>query len=245
MGLDYTWSDFLTLGTLLGFQMGNAEVDDFGSDMDTLSYLIGGYGQWTYNGWFVDAMMGYTYHDYDNTRKIVLQNARSDTGGHQFTTHLNGGYDFRFGADNEWLLGVLGGIQYSYLEVEGYSERGSDANLNVGDQIARSLRSQLGITFSRKFAGDWGWITPELRAAWHHEFLDEERSVRAAFQSEAFDPFVVETDAPDRDFALVGLGIESGFPWCESLRFYIDYDLQIGQEDFLVHSGSGGIKIRF
>jgi outer membrane lipase/esterase len=248
IGRDYTWKEGRTLGLLGGFLLREAEVDDFGSRIESVSGTLGLYGQWISKGWFLDGMLGYTYNAFDNTRRLpsVNRTAVSETDGHQITADVSGGYTFEFGPRDSYRLEPQAGVQFSYLRVKGYSEDGAGGlDLKVEDQDIRSLVSRLGFSISKCFSNERGWIEPQVRAFWYHEFMDDDRSVRTSFQSTAFDPFTVRTEEADRDFAVIGFGIDGSPAGYENFRFFIHYDLQVGQDDFTVHMGTAGIQFYF
>jgi outer membrane autotransporter protein len=162
---------------------------------------------------------------------------------------------------SEWTIGPFVGLEYLRLNVDGFTERAhrfeeicpglqqsdiANANLVLGEQDMDSLRSRVGVrvNYHREIAYAWAFAT-ELRAAWQHEYLDDEGTISARFQALGLGgtPFAVKTSELGRDAALVGAGIN--FTFRNAYTFFTDYEAQVGQSEYMEHNVKGGVRIKF
>ncbi len=68
--------------------------------------------------------------------------AHSAPSGNEISGDFDGGYDFRRG---NWTFGLIVGVPYMYLDVDDFSEDGSDPiDLNVTQTQSDSLHSRIG-----------------------------------------------------------------------------------------------------
>jgi outer membrane autotransporter protein len=246
LGLDYRLTDEFTLGFVTGYNQNNATLDRLSSDLTVESYPVGFYGSWfNGKGWHVDASAIYTYNTYNSTRNIsfatINRRAQGDTDGHQATATLGAGYDFKVG---RWTFQPEVGTQLTYLSVDPYAETGAGAlNLRFQQQDAYSLRTHVGGAIRYEAKVFKTLVVPELRGAWHHEFLDNSRGVNIGFNEAALGSFQAKTNTPERDFALLGAGVTTYFS--ELVSAYLNYDTQVGQDSFLAHGVNGGVRFEF
>jgi outer membrane autotransporter protein len=158
---------------------------------------------------------------------------------------LIGGYDFRTAG---FVLSPELGFQYTHLSKDSYTETGAGAfDLNVGQQDVDSLRSKLGLRIAHPFTCESVKFTPEVHASWYHEFLDDTSSATTSLEGAPdFGSFVVRTTPRGNDFALVGAGL-SATPasWHENVSFFLNYDAQVGQTDFIAQTVDGGVRVDF
>lgn len=147
--------------------------------------------------------------------------------------------------------GVIGGciwqpymaMQYIYLRQDEFQESGADSINLVGDHInANSLRGILGMSLERPFQTGFGSLTPSIRAAWMHEFLDTRQTLQSSFAGAgAPGSFLIRGVDLGRDWAVTGVGLNLGIGGGVSL--FGNYDLQFN--DYQVfHTGSGGAEFR-
>ncbi|MEM1058377.1 MAG: autotransporter outer membrane beta-barrel domain-containing protein [Verrucomicrobiota bacterium] len=250
VGVDYRLTREFVLGLLFNYGSTDATLDGNGSSLDVDTYTGGLYAgfQSADDGWFGNAFVLGGASDYDQSRRIVFgginRTALSDPDGWQITSGATGGYLFNLDRSGTWQAGPIAGVQYTYLEQDGYTETGAQSlNLNVASQDAESFRTALGA----KLRGRWQVspdfaIVPSVSAEWLHEFLDDSRGITAAFSDPAPGSFVVNTRDPDRDFGLVGLGLD--FLVGEAWSAFLTYDAQFS-DDYLGHSIGGGARFEF
>jgi outer membrane autotransporter protein len=81
-------------------------------------------------------------------------------------------------------------------------------------------------------------LTPELRAAWVHEFLDTNQAFTASLPGVG-GGFAVQGVYLGRDWALLGTGLN--LQMGASTRLFGGYDLQVNDYQAM-HIGSGGVE---
>jgi len=211
----------------------------------------------------------------------------SSTQNNAYGANLDGGYDWCLGGGGEapapapqsygkdsknvappapgapavshWTIGLLAGLQYVHVEVDGFNEHSGSNNSNfcpecgpefpgpslaVDEQNLNSLRSRLGGRLTYHVLNCEGWaFAVEGRAAWQHEFLDDSRTISGTLIDSGLPSFGIRTPNPERDAALVGGGLNITFR--NRYTVFGDYDAQVGQSDFLAQSVKFGAKISF
>ncbi len=245
IGADYRVTRDLAVGALFNFDTTGADFAD-GSHLNEQSELLGFYATWAHKPWFINSLVGFGYNAYDNQRIVTDgTTASSHPQGDEVLANLNGGYEFKFG---RWELDPEAGFDYTHLAQDGYNESGGGVyNLNVADQVVDSFRTKVGF----RALGDYKWdgirFSPEIHADWYHECLDADRGVNVGTPgAPVLGSFVVQTDKPERDFALVGAGL-SATPaeLHDAITFFVNYDAQVGQADYIAHTFNGGLRIGF
>lgn len=84
---------------------------------------------------------------------------------------------------------------------------------------------------------------PELWAQWYHEFLDDSRGVATSLPGAP----ALGTFSPQRDFALVGVGLNTAFTGYHGMPvgLFINYNCPVGQSDYIANSVNGWHPRRF
>lgn len=251
-GADYTtrpdsstFSSQLTLGLYAGYQYTWADGGNVGTTRVN-SALFGGYASYSKGGFYADAILGGGYNDFQVRRSIqfstIDRTARGEPDGGQLNTSLNLGYDWQVG---KFTLGPVGGLQYTYVGIGGFTETGADSlNLRVESQSINSLRSTLG----GRVAYTWTvtetvLVVPELRVLWQHEYLNNSRNMSSALDGGMGPTFGYETSSPARDSVFAGAGVSAQFGNRWSGFMY--YNIDAGRRDFLGHMVSGGVGLRW
>jgi fibronectin-binding autotransporter adhesin len=245
LGVDYAITPHFLVGALFGYGHTDADTDNIGSTASVDTYSPGVYASFSDHGWYANALGSYGFSDYTQHRNIDLPGiggtARSNPDGDQIVGNLDGGYDFHSGA---WTFGPTAGIQYVHLEVNGYDESGLTAgNLSVNDNQADSLRSRLGGRINYVLQHDGIVFTPHFAASWQHEFLDQSRGVTSQFDGLGAGSFVVTTQNPSRDSALLDTGLDAELN--KTVTVFTDYTVQAGQANYFGQSIQAGVKIGF
>ena len=244
VGLDYRITPHFVLGALFNYSDSGVDFAD-GGHLDADTELAGLYAVWAQDGWRVNALAGYGFNQYDSDRAAFGSIAHSSPDGDEITAGGTLAYDFKLGRNV--VLSPEAGLDYTHLDVDSFSESGAGVfDLNVNNRQADSLRSHLGGRASATF--DCGPVTlsPQINAAWYHEFLDGENGVTTSIAgAPAIGSFLVSTQPPERDFALVGAGISAVPKGCDNVTIFVNYDAQVGQSDFMANTVDGGVRIGF
>lgn len=231
--------DQLVVGVALGYAnstsylTGDGRVDINGAQ-GTL------YGAWFKDGWHVEAAGGGGANLYDTRRQVLGQTARGDTQGHDAQGMLSGGYDWKAGG---WTFGPRVTVQYTTVEIDGFTESGSLAPLTVGSQSMDSLLTQAGAHLARTFeAGKTLW-TPELRLGWQHESMDSVTAVDAQFANGSGNIFSSQSVPLGRDAMVAGVGL--AVQWSKALTTYINYGTELMRDNYSVHNVNAGVRFSF
>jgi outer membrane lipase/esterase len=177
----------------------------------------------------------------------LSRDAQAETDSHQVLVATEIAYDFMLGHDRQWRITPIIGLQYTHLWIDGYSETGANVlNLNVRDQSADSLQTKIGLEASKLWRyGNNGHVTFFANGFWHHEILDDSRNVTASFNSNAVSAFSVQTENPERDFAILGIGLDSVPFSNQDVHLLLGYQHQLGQAGYTSHTIYGGYRRDF
>ena len=175
-----------------------------GSTTTVKDKTIGVRAAWTSGPMFAEAMLAYGMDSYDSTRAISFPGssalATSSTHGHQWTTGMTFGQDFK---SANLTVSPFAGLLASRWQANSFTEAGAGAfNATLGDQRAHSFRSQLGVEARYTL----GIIQPHVRAAWLHEFSDNSRAMPASFGPT--NTFALATRKAPRNTAVYSAGVD-------------------------------------
>ncbi len=220
----------------LAFSYGNTSVDaegvNQGNTTDLDSYQALAYASFLGNGWYLNGSLGFAKHEFDTRRLVTVPLSEILTGSHdawQYSAKVDAGYPFKMG--NSLTLIPMASLAYSYLDQDGYTEKGGAAALSVKDVNTDSIRTGLGakalvtLSDSREIKA-----VLEGRAMWFHEFGDDSQDTTASFAAGggAFTTNGVELD---RDAFNVGASLQiAGKNSHQSLT--LSYDAEIKDEYF-------------
>jgi outer membrane autotransporter protein len=198
------------------------------------------YSTWFHDGWHVEAAAGGGVNLYDTKRVVFGQDARGHTQGTDIQGLLGGGYDWKTGP---WTFGPRATVQYTKVDIDGFTESGSLAPLTISAQGMNSLLTQLGGHLARAIeVGKTVW-TPELRLGWQHESMDSSTLVDAQFANGSGNIFNSRSVPLGRDAAVVGAGLS--VQWSKSLTTYVNYDTELMRNNYSVHNVNAGIRFSF
>ncbi len=215
------------------------------------------YGTHYGDNYYVDGLVGYGQSDYDLNRRIFYQpglgasnplpgardrTAKADTDSDEFAVSVGGGYSFSGGA---FSYGPFARLEYVTVDIDGYEETGAQGlNLRVEDQDIDSFQSVLGGEVSYAVSTGFGVLVPQARLGWVHEFADDDRRIKATYVN---DPnqfqLVAETDAPDRDYGTLLLGLSGVFQG--GAQAFFAYETVLGLRDIEEHLFTIGGRIDF
>jgi outer membrane autotransporter protein len=191
-------------------------------------------------GFYADVAAMGGYSSYDTRRSGLAGTARGDTDGGNINALFGAGYDFNSGG---LTFGPTASFNYTYTGTNGFTEHDSLAPLNIHGGQGESLRTAFG--FKASYDCKLGNILfrPELRAAWQHEYGDNVYMLDSSFANGAGGNFAVSGPKLGRDSALIGAGFAVQFS--ERVSTYLYYDGELGRENYLSNSVTGGVRIAF
>lgn len=239
LGIDYRVCSNFAVGFTVGYAHTGADLTDQGY-IAVDGGRVGLYATAFGNGFYLDTAVTGGWNGYDSRRTALQGSARGSTNGGELDVFVGGGYDWKSGA---LTVGPTANFQYTYMDLGGFTERGSLAPLTVANQNAESMRTSVGL----KLSCDWKWhgllIRPEVRAAWQHEFGDTAYTLVSHLAHTGGSSFTVAGPDIGRDSALVGAGF--AVQCSERVSTYLYYDGEFGRSNYDSYSVTGGFRISF
>jgi fibronectin-binding autotransporter adhesin len=243
-GVSFRMTSHLAAGVLFDYNHTDAKTDSNGSKTLIDSYSPGLFATYYDHGFYANGLFAFGYNNYENKRNVAIlgSTASSSPNGQQYVGNLDFGYDFKPAMG--WIAGPTLGMTYTHLDIDSFTETGAPGdNLAVQSQGADSFRTRLGghVGFSTN-TGDV-LLTPSFTAMWQHEFLDDSSGITSSFNDFNSNPFTIQTAAPSRDSALLGIGLSATLS--NSMTLYINYLADVGATNYFAQSVVGGFKARF
>jgi outer membrane autotransporter protein len=239
LGIDYRIGSNFAIGLTAGYAHTDVDLGNNG-DVDADGGKLGLYATAFTGGFYLDAAVVGGRNWYDTHRSAFLGDARGSTEGSEVNVLAAAGYDWQMGG---FSIGPTASFQYTYVDLDGFTESGSAAPLSVDDQNAESIRTAFGIKASYDWKVGRVLVRPEIRLAWQHEYGDTDYAVVSSLASGAGNSFTVNGPEIGRDSLLIGAG--AAVLWSERLSTYIYYDGEVGRTDYESHNVSAGVRVTF
>jgi outer membrane autotransporter protein len=239
VGLDYKVSPNFAVGVAAGYAGTSADLTDNGRVWANGGKL-GVYATYFTGGFYADAAVTGGYNSYDTKRSALQGAARGSTDGGELNVLVGTGFDCRFGG---LTVGPTATFQYTLVGMDGFTEHGSLAPLEIARRNAESVRSAFGLKASYDWRVGGVVIKPEIRAAWQHEYGDSSYALDSSFASGAGDSFLVNGPELGRDSLLLGAGF--AIQLSDRVTTYLYYDGELGRQNYDQHSVSGGVRVAF
>lgn len=243
-GVDYQFTETLLAGLVAGVSEGDVDFDNSRDNTDFGAAHIGLYGSLAWDVWNVDAVATYASLDYETRRFVDLLDERlsGNFDGSEFAAYVEVSRDYELAPN--LTLAPLASVQYTYLDLDSYTETGGVSALAFESQTHESIRGSLGARLTKRLietAGDFR-ADVQLRGRWVHEFGDDRASVDTSFASDPTVVFTVKDDAISRDSAVLGLGFLTELN--DRTRAYFDYDTRLNSDE-TVHVFSASLQYRW
>jgi len=240
VGADYKLTPEIAVGMTVGYTGTNANLTDDGRLLVN-GGKVGVYGTYyTGKGFYTDAAVTTGTSNYSTKRSSLDGDAFGSTQGNEVDVLADAGYDWRLDA---LTIGPSASFQYTYVGINGFTERGSLTPLRYVGQHQSSIRS----TFGLRMAYDWKVgniiVRPEGQLAWQHEFGDRSDSIESALASGAGDMFSVADTELGRDSLLFGAGV--AVLWNTRTSTYLYYDTDLLKKEYNSQSVTGGLRMNF
>ncbi len=240
LGVDRRVNDNFVFGVLGSYNSLEAQLFNGGS-IDGESFKGAIYATLFRDGFFLDALIGAGFNSYETSRSSLLGFAEGSPDAWELNTLINGGYDIRRGS---WTITPMASASYTRVNLDSFTETGSLSPLSFPEQHQDSLRTDLGVKISYSGTLDNGMvITPQVRLAWQHEFLDSTQSMDSTFVSGAGSTFTVNGPHMKRDRAMLSAGINVQIT--PAVNAYAYYDGQLGSSNHNSNSVTVGVMIEF
>lgn len=258
VGGEYKINEHFTIGGAFTYMQSNNSLAVSVGDADIEGEALAAYVSSRWGGLYADALYSFAGFEHDIQRDTLFGNtASAEPNSRTHTIQLNTGYNLPVAgfvtgpyASIDWMIGEL----ESYEETNGNTTLGT-ARLRVPGQSFDSLISRIGWQISRTFAIASAKLTPQIRAAWAHEYRDNQEAVdvslaRSPYSMRSADALIpvgkfnasAETQAPGADVFEFGVGV--GFEWQDRFQIIVDYGAHLFQNDALSHQVSltGSVK---
>ena len=243
-GVDYKFSDEFVLGVTGGYSDGHINYSSSQDESDITSTPIGLYGSWFDEIGYIDSVVSYTPMEYETERYVNLtsEKLKGEFDGSETSVYLETGRNWFY--DKDSLIQPMASFQFSYLDLDKYTETGGVSALSFDDHNYKSYKGALGMKAKKQFwneAQDESFAI-ELRGRWLHEFGDTKSNINANFASNPSAMFKVSDKGLPRDSAVFGIGLRQMKK--ENVMYYVDYDTSINAED-TSHIISAGLRYRW
>ena len=242
-GLDYKYSEHSLFGLTAGFSNSDVDYTLSGNKGDISGKHIGFYNRSNLADWFFDYILMYSKLEYETERNISLtgENADGSFNGQAISGYMEARYDWR--SHISWFIQPLASLQFSLLNLDGYTESGSSSNLTFEEQSYESCKGSVGVRVKNNLYTDaeGRYASVELRGRLLHEFCDTSSSVGAQFAGNPKSGFQVSDEGAPRDSIVLGFGL-SGKP-SRRLRLHLDYDLSFNADE-TAHLISAALEYR-
>jgi outer membrane autotransporter protein len=239
LGIDYRLTDELVVGVMAEYSHTWTSLKPSGSN-DVNSGRGGLYATWSHHGFYLNGAIYGGYNSYNSSRSALQGLASGNTEGAELSTFISGGYDFHVGP---LTVGPVAALQYTYANINGFSESGSLAPMQIQSGSANSLRSDVGFRLFYQWQVGKAIIEPSLKAAWEHEFLYSALPVTAGFANIPGPTATFTGPAEGHDSAIVSAGVS--VIWTPTLTVYVNYDGQLGRGNYDSNAVTGGVRISF
>jgi outer membrane autotransporter protein len=238
IGTDYHLTDHFVVGLMCGYAHTWTNLKPGSVDVDT------GWGG-LYSGYFNRGfyVLGAAFGGGSSfaTSRAALQGfANGSSASQQLSTFLSAGYDCHFG---RLTIGPAAAVQYSYVNINSFSEHGSVAPVTVAGDSEESWRTDLGFRAWYNFQIGRAGVRPFLRAAWEHEYKESRLPITAGLVGFSGPPTTVFGPSLGHDSAVVNAGFS--VQWTPCISTYVSYDGQLGRDRYDSNGVSGGFQISF
>jgi uncharacterized protein YhjY with autotransporter beta-barrel domain len=239
LGADRRVSDSFAYGLTAGY-VGDRAFLVNGGRVTVNGGRAGAYGTWFGDGPYLNGSVEGGYNYYDTRRTGIGGTAAGSTSGPEIDALLGGGFDLK---RDRLTFGPVASVQYTYIEIDNFTETGSMAPLHLEDNHSHSFRSLLGGRVAYDLPVDGITLRPELQLGWQHEFLDVDRSINSRFATGAGNVFRVTSPTLGRDNLAVSAGV--GVQWSRSLGTSVYYDGELARQNYVAHTINVAVSLNF
>jgi outer membrane autotransporter protein len=140
-------------------------------------------------------------------------------------------------------IGPIASFQYTDVGIDSLSEKGSFAALDIHSGSAQSLRSDVG------FRTFYHWqigkiiVEPSLKVLWEHEYKYSVLPITAGFAGIAGSSATFFGPSEGHDSVVVTASLS--VPITSGISTYVNYDGQLGRENYDSNAVTGGLTITF
>jgi outer membrane autotransporter protein len=235
-GVDYRANHNLVLGLLLGYQGTSVDADG-GSRLKIQGGQAGLYALLKSRGFYAQILGEGGKNTYDSQRASFDGTATGNTDGTMLSGQLGLGYRLELG---KWALGPMAGIQYTQVDMKGFTETGSLAPETFGDQGDHSLMSNLGARVSGIFNLSRSMtVIPAVSGSWMKELHNKGGDITSSIGGDSFT--VLGSQIGQSGFQLQGgLGVQ----WKSGFNLSAQYQKDFGRDRFDAQTIGGQVQFK-
>ena len=226
-GVDGTINNDFTVG--LGYAFNHSEVSPVSRDIDIDSHTVFVYGQYKPSDWYVNAVLNYTFADYDESGIALGTPVSASYDANAFGGQVVTGYNFAGGITPEF------GLRYLHINGSDYTNNiGIKNELKSADYLTAMLGTRYGFNIA---VNEDMAFRPELRYAIKYDMISDKSSAVVAMPGIA--SYTMNGDRLSRVGAELGIGVTMRY---QELNVSLNYDIDI-REDYT--SQTGMLKLRY
>jgi len=238
-------SDMVLEGVTTGasFSYAQSSVDSksvSNASTDINSYIGTLYGSKVMDdGLFINGQLGFGYNDYETERTVSgVGQAKGDTNGWQATAKVEAGKDFAMDAIT---LTPLASLQYTYVDIDGYTETGAGgANLTVNPDAMSTVDAAVGGQIAYAYPlRNGGSLVPSAHAKYVYRMGDTALDTTSRFTGGGA---AFSTGGVKADRSSVNLGAGLLLTTVGGTDLSLNYDADI-RSNLIGHSGQ--VKARW
>jgi len=257
-GVDYRVSNQLVLGAAIGYSQLNSDYDGslsvVSGSVDSTGYSLSLYGLYEIDKYYFDGMLAYGQSDYDFVRRITYpsnnpnipstnETALGTTKSDQLTASFGAGLQMQNGA---YSYGPYARLRYLQSNIDEYNETNANGfNYTAPGQDITSTLLSLGFTASRSITMKSSVILPQLTIEGVHEFENNVRAIQSPFANDTVTDVLITTqsDEPDRNYFVVGLGLSAVMK--NGLQGFFNIDSILGLDYVESYAFTAGLRKEF
>lgn len=238
-GMDHRFGHGMMGGLVLAFTQSGATTPG-GTTVNVTGGQLGFYGGLQRDAVHVEALLSGGVNNYTTKRSALGGTADGSTQGLQYSGQLSGGYDFTV---DKAKVGPFASAQYTYVQMNGFTETGSLAPATVPSQGEDSFLTDLGAKAGKSLNVGGGLVlSPNVSAAWEHVYQGNQDSLNATLGT-ATSQFSVNGPLTGTDGIVVGAGVNARFT--EGLNGYVQYQGKLGFTNYDSQSFDAGVNFGF
>jgi outer membrane autotransporter protein len=178
IGVDWGIGNQAVAGIAYGHYQGDTSHSN-GNKLESQGHLLGLYGHYQSDGFFVTANMTYGWIEDEHRRYIAGTRAKGTGDGREFGTSLMAGY--RFALQPGVTLEPRVAARYAEVRLDGYSEKGSSAALHVDSRRYQSGELGAGLKLAGEYSLGTGTLVPEATLMGWYDNVGDRTSVSSRF----------------------------------------------------------------
>jgi outer membrane lipase/esterase len=240
-GADYRVSRKLLVGGALGFMRGSTEIANGAGDQTATGTSFTLYSSFEPTpAWFVDVGLSSGRNSFDIKRTQSDGGiAKSSTSGGSTGLTLTGGYSLR---SKGWMLSPYGRVDTLKVNIEGFTEEGTNA-LIVGSQNLRSTALSAGGIAQYSISTGYGIVVPQARLEFQRQTQNSGQGVTARLVGSDVQVLVAPDLEIDKTSGTLGVGLSTQFR--HGLSAFADYEQLFGKSNTSQYRLSAGVKLEF